>query len=224
MSELRRIQFVTRFFPYLQGLRLLPIGLGMLVLAAWAAWRGSPGAVTLLRPDRLPVLVLAGLPVLGLYALLGIYYRQTYGMVRQPWTTRRRVLRAMLTVSIMGMVMGILERSGPSAPAPTAFFLGLLGLSFTWCWIRSSYQAHHYFVTGVAVMMFATAHALGYPPVGALLQTLPFTSDAHCPEVTLFSTWGLALVVLGLLDHRMLVQIMRPIPESEPGATPGVMG
>jgi hypothetical protein len=42
--------------------------------------------------------------------------------------------------------------------------------------------------------------------------------------VTLFSTWGMALVVLGLLDHRMLVQSMRPIPETEPGASPEVMG
>jgi hypothetical protein len=224
MSELRRIQFVTRFFPYLQGLRLLPIGLGMLVLAAWAAWRGSPGAVTLLRLEKLPVLLLAVLPVLGLYALLGVYYSRTYGIVRQPWTTRRRVLRAMLTVSVMGMVMGILERSGPSSPAPTGMFLGLLGLSFTWCWIRSSFVAHHYFVTGVAMMIFATAHALGYVPVGTLLQSLPYTSDAHSPEVTLFSTWGLALVVLGLLDHRMLAQSMRPIPDSDPDATPEVMG
>src|SRR4051794_32598061 len=154
MSELRRIQFITRFFPYLQGLKLLPIGLGMLALATWAAWRGSPGAVTLLHPEKLPVLLLGALPVLGLYALLGVYYRNTYGLVRQPWTTRRRVLRAMLTVSIMGMVMGILERSGPSAPAPTGAFLGLLGLSFTWCWVRSNFLAHHYFVTGVMVMIF----------------------------------------------------------------------
>ncbi len=224
MSELRRIQFVTRFFPYLQGLRLLPIGLGLLVLAAWAAWRGSPGAVTLLRPERLPVLLLGALPILGLYGLLGIYYRNTYGMVRQPWTTRRRVLRAMLTVSLLGMVMGILERSSAGTPAPMGLFLGLLGLSFTWCWVRSSFVAHHYFVTGVAVMIFAPAHPLGYPPVGALLQTLPFTSDAHCPEVTLFSTWGMALIMLGLLDHRMLVRSMRPIPDTEPDTAPGVPG
>ena len=224
MSELRRIQFVTKFFPYLQGLRLLPIGLGMLGSALWAAWRGSPGAVTLLRPEKLPVLLLAALPVLGLYNLLGVYSADTYGMVRQPWTARRRVLRAMLTVSVLGMVMGILQRSGPNSPAPTGLFLGLLGLSFTWCWIRSNYMAHHYFVTGLVVMIFATVHALGYPPVGALLQALPFTSDAHCPEVTLFSTWGIALVVLGLLDHRMLVQSMRPIPETEPGASPEVVG
>lgn len=222
MPELRRIQFVTKFFPYMQGLRLLPIGLGMLVLAAWASWRESPGVVTLLHPEKLPVLLLAALPVLGLYALLGVYYRRSYGMVRQPWTTRRRVLRAMLTVSILGMVMGILESSGPSSPAPTGAFLGLLGLSFTWCWIRSGFQAHHYFVTGMAVMMFATVHTLGFPPVGALLQTLPFTSEAHLPEVTLFSTWGVALVVLGLLDHRMLVSTLRPIPDTEPEATPEI--
>jgi hypothetical protein len=170
------------------------------------------------------VLLLASLPIIGLYSLVGVYYRNTYGMVRQPWTARRRVLRAMLTVSILGMVMGILERSGPNSPAPTGLFLGLLGLSFTWCWIRSNYVAHHYFVTGLVVMIFATIHALGYPPVGALLQALPFTSDARCPEVTLFSTWGTALIVLGLLDHRMLVQSMRPIPETEPGASPQVMG
>lgn len=220
MSELRRIRFVTLYFHYLQGLRLLPLALASLAVAMWMALPGTMRAAQFLQPEGLPILALLGVPVVALYKLLGVYYQQTFGIVRQRWTSRRRVVRAMVTFSVLGMVLGVLKRSGSDASSSLAVVLALSGLSFVWCWVRSGLQAHHYCVAAAGFLVLGALQGLDHSPVCALLRALPFTSHSRCGEVTLFGSWGMALLVLSLLDHWILATTMRPLPQPEPEAAP----
>lgn len=223
MSELRRIQFVTRYFQYLQGLRVLPLGLGLLAVGLWMALPDTPGLAELLEFERLPLLLALTLPVLGLYSLAGLYYRRTYGFVQQNSTTRRRVMRALGAVCILGAVVGLLQRSEPGW-APTEAFLVMLSVSCAWCWVHSGFQVHHHVIASVVLLILAGLHGLELSPVRVLLQGLPFTSAAHHDEVTLFSAWGLTLSTLGVMDHRLLAAYMRPVPDTDATPEPGVAG
>jgi hypothetical protein len=226
MSEqlLQRIQFVTTYYPWLQGLRFVPFGLVQLGFAAWLALPEPEGVDAKGRLGvGLLVLMVGQLLATGLYALVGRYYRQRFGEVQVSITTRQRMQRAIGVSMVVGLVVGLLTAlirgSGrlPSGEVPLAWFLVVSALGVVWYWHWSGRVARHYLGVAAGFALLAVLHALDANPVYALLRALPFTSDTRGAAVTLVGTWGVAVLVMGVMDHQLLVRTLGNEPEPEAG-------
>lgn len=226
MSEqlLQRIQFVTTYYPWLQGLRFVPFGLVQLGFAAWLALPEPEGVDSKARLG-VGLLTMQGgmLVATALYALVGRYYRQRFGEVRVSATTRQRMHQAIGVSVVVGLVVGLLTaliRGGAwtqPVELPLAGLLVVSALGVVWYWHWSGRVARHYLGVAAGFAAVAGLHALEANPVYALLRTLPFTSDARAGAVTLVGTWGLAVVVMGVMDHRLLARTLGQEPEPEAG-------
>ncbi|HEY0092777.1 MAG TPA: hypothetical protein VGB96_00570, partial [Archangium sp.] len=104
----------------------------------------------------------------------------------------------------------------PAGEVPLAWFLAVSALTVVWYWHWSGRVASHYLGVAGGFVLLAVLHALEANPVYALLRTLPFTSDTRGAAVTLVGTWGLAILVMGVMDHRLLVRTLGHGPEPEP--------
>jgi hypothetical protein len=227
-QQLQRIQFVTTYYDWVQGLRFVPLGLVQLGFAAWLALPTPEGTDA---KGRLGVAMLvmlgASLLALGCYALLGAYYRRRFGEVRRSATTNQRMQRAIGMSAVAGLVVGLLvaairkSAQAPAAEPPVLLILVVSALSLVWYWQWSGRVARHYLGVAGAFGALAVLHAVDANPVYALLRTLPFTSDARAAAVTLTGMWGLAVVVMGVLDHRLLVRTLGHEPEPETEEVPG---
>lgn len=226
-EQLRRIQFVTRYYDWLQGLRFLPMGLALLGFATWALL--NPAAIGA-QPSRLGATVLTGglLVALGLYWVIGRYYRRRFGEVRPSEATRRTRRKMLLTFVVAGLALSqgaiLLGGRSPGQPLPVPQGLVLCALALVAYWAWTGRFVRHY-LTAAGVMAGAgLLHHLGINPLCALLHTAEAVSVRRCDVITLHLVSGLALVVLSVLDHRLLVRVLRPsLPEedaSEPSSSP----
>ncbi|WP_375770618.1 hypothetical protein NR798_06895 [Archangium gephyra] len=230
MSEqlLQRIQFVTTYYPWLQGLRFVPFGVVQLAFAAWLALP-QPEGVDAKARLALGLLTLLGGQLLatGLYAWVGRYYRQRFGEVQLTATTRQRMQRALVVSLGVGLLVGLLTAlirgSGltPAGEVPLSWFLVVSALGMVWYWHWSGRVARHYLGVAAGFALLAVLHAVEANPVYALLRTLPFTSDTRGAAVTLAGTWGVAVLVMGVMDHRLLVRTLGHAPEPETEEVPG---
>lgn len=226
MSEqlLQRIQFVTTYYPWLQGLRFVPFGVVQLVFAVWLALPEPEGVDAKGRLAVGLLLLLGGqLVATGLYAWVGRYYRQRFGEVQLSATTRQRMQRAISVSLVVGLIVGLVtalirgSAQLPSGEVPLTGFLVLSALAMVWYWHWSGRMARHYLGVAASFVVLAVLHAVDANPVYALLRTLPFTSDARGAAVTLVGIWGLAVLVMGVMDHRLLVRTLGNEPEPEAG-------
>ena len=81
MGSLSRIRFLALNYGYLQGLKMIPIGVMELLIAVWTNRQTGPN-----RDLTLPFLIL----ILGsiVYWLMDRYYRRTFGTVKPPAVRR----------------------------------------------------------------------------------------------------------------------------------------
>jgi putative Mn2+ efflux pump MntP len=230
-EQLRRIQFVTRYYDWLQGLRFLPVALALLGFATWGLL--NPGAIGE-KPSRESGMVLAGglLVALGLYWVMGQYYRRRFGEVRPSEATRRTRRTMLLTFVVAALAISLgsiaLGARGPGEPLPVTQGLVLGGLSLVAYWAWTGCFVHHYL--GVAAVMAGAGllHHLGFNPLCPMLHAAEAVSSRRCDVITLHAVSGLSLGVLAFLDHRLLVRTLRPtLPEeeaSEPASEPDEAG
>lgn len=228
MSEqhLQRIQFVTTYYGWLQGLRFVPFGLVYLGFAAWLALPPLEGADAKARLGVALLVQLGGLLLAtGLYAWVGAYYRRRFGEVKVSAATRQRMLRAVGMSAgvalVAGLLVGLLRGSGHLTAVPLSGLLLASALALVWYWHWSGRFARHYLGVAAGFALLAALHAVEANPVYALLRALPFTSDGRGVAVTLVGTWGLAIVVMGVLDHRLLARTLGYEPEPEPEPVAG---
>lgn len=213
MSEsLRRIQFVTTYYDWIQGLRFVPMGLMAVGLAVWMAVTGAPP-----RLREHPVLMVLAVGVgAGLYTALGRYYRRKFGDVRATAATRKRlawVLGLSMVIGLLvGVASGLVRRFEGSALVTPMTGLVLFGLSLVFFWSWTGRVAHHYLGMAAVVVAIGVLHALGLSPVCALL---PAVAAERCIEVTLFGTVGMTITVMGVMDHLLLVRLLGAPPESD---------
>ena len=217
MSEtLRRIQFVTTYYDWLQGLRFVPLGLMGLGLAVWLAVSGEEKPR--LREHPVEVALAVGLAV-GLYAVLGAYYRRRFGVVRASASTRKRMVWGIGLAAALGLLTGggaaVAQKLSGSTHLPVLVGLLLLGLTIVVGWYWSGRVAHHYLPVAGVVVVLGLLDALGASPVCALLERLPFATASRCAVVTLTGVTGATLIMVGLLDHRLLVRMLGGAPEPE---------
>jgi flagellar biosynthesis protein FliQ len=219
-QQLQRIQFVTTYYGWLQGLRFVPFGLVQLAFAAWLALPPPEGTDAQGRYG-VGLLVMQGAMLLatGLYALVGVYYRRRFGDVRVSASTRQRMHRALGVSVVVGLVAGLLvafiRKSTQLTEPPLSAILVLSALSLVWYWHWSGRVARHYLGVAAGFALLALLHAVEANPVYALLRALPFTTDTRAGGVTLAGSWGLAVVAMGVLDHRLLARTLGNEPEPE---------
>ena len=216
MSEsLRRIQYVTTYFEWVQGLRFVPMGLMGLGLAVWMALADPP-----LRLREHPVVVAVAVAVAaGFYVALGLYYRRRFGEVRPSASTRQRTKRLSRLALVAGLVVAgasdLIRWFGGPSQLPTLVGLALFGLALVYCWHWSGRVAHHYLVIAAVLLVLGVLDALGLSPVCALLKQLPSAPVDRCVDVTMVGAAGLVITALGVLDHLLLARLLGPPPESE---------
>ncbi|GEN08473.1 hypothetical protein SAMN05443572_10698 [Myxococcus fulvus] len=223
-EHLRRIQAVTRYYEWVQGLRFLPLGVVMLGFAAWMAT--LPSQAGLPHAVALGVLGLGLVGALVLYPVTGSYYRRRFGDVKPSQQMRQTRLRLVVLFGLGGLLVGLglamLARGEPLDGMAVTALLALGGVTLLAYWAVTGRFAPHYPPVAVGMGMLALAHHLGLNPLCGLLHTQAPSSVMKCGFITVQAAWGLMLVVLSLLDHRLLVRTLRPAPVDETPARPEV--
>lgn len=191
MNELDRAKYFTLYYDALKGLRLVPIGLFMVLIALrdefdWA-WLGQTGDLSY----TLPLLLL----LIVLYFAANYYYVRRFGSVQPRNRETQWVLSCGMLIAFFAAVF-IDMRAG-------------LPLSMISVWISSALllsgwksRRVHYLIGG-AVMAALT-----------LLPIMPGIEDPlrYMPFGFLFSfTLGMVWIFLGGVDHFILVREMRPV-------------
>ena len=183
--ERRHLESAAADFPYLQGLWMIPLGIGIIV-AGISNLQSRPTGIGALA------LILGGLAIVGAAALLiGRYYRDHYGSVTP---TRDRTIRqavaivAWIAILFIGANQALFwSPDGPQCIYASAFALATLA----YCAILVGLRPHHRFIWGAVFVA-------GLLPIwGALgvdrdpLAMIPL---------------GLAAMLSGLLDQRLLAR------------------
>jgi hypothetical protein len=224
-DDARRLRFVVTYFPLLQGLRFLPLGL---LLSAWGVWLCLPFASPrLLRPVELTVVGVGFLAVMIVAVPIGRWYRREFGDMRQRGST------LMLVVSLAALAMAAgyayLHGHAPRPPpheVPTAAIVnGLRGIA-PWAllvlgavcaglWSHSGRVLTSALVEAVVCVAYGLALLLGASPFCALLGAAPFLSQAHCVAVSVLVPLGFLATLGSILDHRLLLRMFAPLAEDE---------
>ena len=197
--EQNRIQFVTRNYSQLQGLRLVPLGL---FLVLWALL-DALGIFD--RSGYSPVGYAKVLTRIGLAFWLGIilalasplYYRYRYGSV-EP--LERGARNRWITIAVIGYLVLVPVDRALQWPVSLQVLLVAVSL-FVTVWHDGPIR-RHYLVPALAWVAVSVLPALGASP--EVLKT------------TLFGLGGLTLIGCGIGDHVLLTRTLAaPGPSDE---------
>lgn len=197
--DFARIAFVTRRFHELQGIGTAMYGFGLVLAVMMNHAVGG-----LYRPAPFQVLSFANL--IGVLALLSAarLYRQTFGDPVVP--ARRKMAAGLLMLSVMAAGLGDmwLQVKGNQGPSMMAVVLASFSL---WIVARDWRCRIHYLVSAAAGLMGALVTA-GVPSIAdGYGRVGPPREESFLLAYTLV---GLGLVIVGLLDHRLLVSSLSP--------------
>ena len=193
--RLNRIRFLSQRFSELQGFRVAFTGLcittGVGSYLAVAARPTDNGAMVALVVSFLPVIP-------GVWAL-NRYYAATFGRqvaAPAPWWHR------LAMIPLFG-VMTFLNARFPEIPAggPTLF---VVAVTSAWVAIRDwPWRAYYILATAAVALTFAaSASVTGVLPAGQTLGAM-------------FLAVGISMVPIGLLDHFMLVRLVKESREAQ---------
>lgn len=211
-GRLAQIRYVTANYSQLQGLRLVPLGVALLLATPlYAGWHFAQSGL-LLALWLLPLAV-----GLGLHRLVGAYYARTVGRV-QPARRPAPGPPARLAHWLGWAVFVAVLVGGPRLGSPR---LTLIGFSVLVCatLLASLWQAGHLRPRLHWLLLAALLAGVNL----LLLTPLPLLRPDRWSDDTLFALWvgsvSLGLIVGGLLDHRLLMRAVTPIPEERHAAT-----
>ncbi len=195
MQDLKRIRFVTANYSYLQGLKWVPYGGWVLLVGAsflvpglgrWVSW----GLMLFFTAAAVLAIV-----------LIQRYYNRAFGRA-QPSRAHR------LWEWGFGVVGGILGLAAFGVDTLQKLPVSLVGLTcaaailcdyarLNW-YARSSFRSYAVVLTLVV----------------AVVSWLPLLGVPMWPTLcVVLAVMGGVLIALGFLDHRLLVQTMKPAPE-----------
>jgi hypothetical protein len=193
--EVERIRRITSNYFFWQGLRWVPIGL---VVMALGLRRTNWSPIADAWEDTL-ILCLIVL-VMALSPLIGVYCRRSFGDVRDDPDAhqRREMMKWLLVYPLMILSLVIDMKFKP------AFFV----TGPVWCsgilayWLSTGRGRPHYLIASMSMLGLS------------VLQWFGFVE----PGKQMFSVFGLVLgaiyIIGGLLDHRELCRILRPVNRS----------
>jgi hypothetical protein len=191
--RLERIRSVTDNYFFWQGLRLVPMGAALLVVALrWTPWW------PLVDPwnDLVLILVLA----IGLTAswAIGSSYRRTFGDVRARFGAheRRDTLKWLVVYPVMVCALVI-----DGIVRPAVFVTGpVWGAATVAYWWSTGRGRPHYLVAAALFSIYGLLPILGLYPSGVAAIS-PF-----------FALLGVVYMVGGVLDHFELKRLLGPVP------------
>ncbi|MCC6189516.1 MAG: hypothetical protein IT318_10795 [Anaerolineales bacterium] len=189
MYDLQRVRFVTGQFYYLQGLRIVPIGLYLVLLAT--GWLGRQGDCTL----QLPALLLA----LALYFVAGRYYERRFGRVQRQ-SQRAAEALLVLVALIVFLAANAIDAVGQLPVSLTG--LGMASFLFAVYAVHGSRYRQHYAILGVGMLVLS-------------LLPLAWKQTGLSLDRVLLGAFGLAYVVGGVLDHLLLTRTLKPLPDEQ---------
>lgn len=198
--EHQKIRFVTANYAQLQGLRLIPIGL-FLVLTAFDVL-GVFDRQGLSAADRAQALTRMGLLAwlaIGAALAAPLYYRYRYGAV-EGFDRRRR--DRWITAAVFGFF--VLSRVDRNLDWPVSLSLMLVSVSLFVTALNEHWVRPYYPVVAAMWLLAACWPMLGGSPPGARLA--------------LCGLGGLTLVVIGIGDHLLLSRTLATPPS--PGDAP----
>ncbi len=186
-TRLERIRLLSRHFHELQGWRVATGGaflaLGMVVYVLITRHPTSEGALVALG--------LSFVPMFPAQWRLNRYYAENFG--RQVMRRPEPVRSVLLPLILLMTVASFLNATFPEIPpgAPTAAVVAFLSL---WVTVRDWPWRGYYAIATIAVATAFTARATG-------------AIDADAAVAVSFLLTGVAMVAIGLLDHRLLVRL-----------------
>ena len=203
MRSLERVRYVTKNYRILQGLRQVPIGIFLLMVAVfksgfWPWYEGGQAVSFSLAMSLFLPLVLT----VGAYALISIYYKRNFGQVRHyPRSERDMILKSLLSLAVIVAFFADVRYVAP---------VSLVGLTFAILmfaeWLEESRFRPYYLL--VSIML-------------ALVSLLPVTGIftlEQFVDVGLLLSLGIAIFIVGTGDHLILKRFMLPKPKEGSGA------
>jgi hypothetical protein len=173
------VRFVTANYYQLQGLRLVPLGVFLLILAASAA-----GWFQWLPHERRWLAAAFGLTLLGSVAGTG-YYRRRYGSVAQFGRAGRNLLITLSVLIFVGLAQLDQRLVGTVSLAPLWIAVALLATVWADGWIRA------HFLIGAAMWI-----AVG------VVFSVPAAAESRL--VAYYVAGGFTLLVCGMGDHLLI--------------------
>lgn len=200
MQDLQRVRYVTKNYRELQGLRLAPLGL-FLLLWGTIRWLGAP---TWLTDSPVPFLLAL---IVGLFSnkIMESYYQSRFGYV-EPDPERTRRERRWSMIGPLVAFMAIVLDEALQLQEIVVWLLWMtpvLAYMFIVEWPHRRFTIHR-IIAGLFL-------------VG--VNALPLLGITRLSSYTLgLITIGLMLVIIGLIDHLLLVRTFKPVPEDTNGA------
>lgn len=195
VNEAQQMRDFTANFFFWQGLRFVPIGVAILIIAwAWTPYWPFSQATR-------EVTALIVLPALILSYLAGLYYRSAYGEVRaQPGLYARRSALKWYVVypAVVAAILadGVLRL--PLSVAPIVFAAALIAYRQS-----TGGGRRHHLVGAAALAAVGVASYFGLVPTG----------KAGYPAT--FVVVGLLYTVGGVLDHIEMRRRLQALPQEE---------
>jgi len=194
-ENLERIRSVTSNYNYLKGLLSIPLGLYFLLAAGGIAGWWSLFIPTQEGYPELVIFVALG----GLYWGLVQYYKRTFGRVDHSSGNQKKVIFFWF-IAIAAIVINNLFNL-------PVFLLGLAFAGMYFSFYISLKRRVHNLILGVAI---------------AAVSCLPLVSDIE-PADKIWGHMGAAfclvlgggMMIIGLLDHWLLVRTLPPVPGEE---------
>jgi hypothetical protein len=197
-AELERIRRVTANYFFWQGLRWVPLGIVIMILGLkYSPWWPLAGAW-----ENIFLLAVLAI-VIGISALVGRYYRRTFGHVREDPDAhqRREVMKWFLVYPLMvtSLVIDIVYK-------PAFFVTGFVwSVGILAYWSSTGRGRPHYLVASVGMLVLSFVQWSGFIE----------------PGKQMFSVFAVVLgaiyIIGGMLDHRELCQVLRPLKENHDG-------
>ena len=206
IADIARVAFVTRRFHELRGLITASFG-GALIVAAWMVH--AAGAASSFGSGPMQALIFANCVYVMALIVLDRSYRETYGDVVA--TAGQKFASGLMPIVVMsGALCDMFQQSvsGQGASISAAMFTSYA----VWIALRDWRWRVHYLAAAAAgaAAAFLTAAVPG--PFGRWGEMDAARADAYLVAHTLIA---LAMVAVGLFDHRLLAQSLRsPAPES----------
>jgi hypothetical protein len=198
MKDLATIRFLSSNYLFLQGLRLIPVGLVSLVLAAWANSdrRGAQDNDFLIGCY---VFAIVG------YYLVGRYYQRVYGVVR---ITFRQAVIDLGILAAATLLAGLTFWVDDHIPLPFSTFGIFLGLGLIADYVRMTWQVRGRYLK-IQPIFGGVILALSLLPWAGLGEwwTLLGMRSAHLALLLIVS---LVMLIEGWASHRLLVRLLGP--------------
>jgi hypothetical protein len=192
-DDVLRTRFVTARYPQLQGLRLLPLAI---VFFASALWRAGAIALPVGHSQQAPEIWFAG----GLAAAIGVsfvirrWYNRTLGAIGQR-AAHSGAIPIVATTGVAAAGTWLQVSRGWHLPLAAI----IVGGALVAVGAREYRWRPHYVAAGAAVLIYAVLPASGLP--------------AHLLDATFDGVIALTLLIVGIGDHILLTNTLRPPTE-----------